>query len=126
MAIKAALCWWGDRMLTDEEFKHLMTRLDLQKAGLNPNAKVSTATLVEFSKAAGESMGALLKRIKKLESQLSRLEHLEKHSLQWRGDWESGISFPPSCVVRHSGELYVSLIETTLEPGTRSAPWDQI
>lgn len=113
-------------MLNDDDFKRFMIRLDLQKAGLNPNAKVSTTTLIEFSKAVGESTGALLKRIKTLESQLGRLEHLEKHSLQWRGDWESGISFPPSCVVRHSGELYVSLIETTLEPGTHSAPWDQI
>lgn len=114
-------------MITDQDFKRFMIRRELKEAGANPNAKVSVTSLVELSEIVGETMGKLLDRIKALEKQVVRLDHLEKHALTWRGDWERGISYPPSCVVRRAGGLYVALIETlNQEPGAAGAPWSQI
>ena len=103
-----------------------MIRHELKESGANPNAKVSVTSLVELSEIAGEAMGKLLDRIKTLEKQQVRLDHLEKHALQWRGDWKPGFFFPASCIVRHAGGLYVALTETTQEPAAPSAPWEQI
>lgn len=113
-------------MSTDQDFKRFMIRHELKEAGANPNAKVSVTSLVELSEIVGETMGKLLDRIKVLEKQVVRLDHLEKNALQWRGDWKPGIFFPASCIVRHAGGLYVALFETTQEPGAAGAPWSQI
>ena len=112
--------------MSDADFKRLLIRHSLKESGANPNAKISVTSLVEFSEIVGETMGKLLDRIKVLEKQVVRLDHLEKHALQWRGDWKPGIFFPASCIVRHAGALFVALTETTQEPGAAGAPWSQI
>ena len=109
-----------------DDFERFVIRHDLKSAGANPDAKVTATTLVELSKAAGEVMGRLQARIQKLEKQLERLDHIERNAMTWRGDWEPGIFFPASAIVRHAGGLYVALFETTQEPGAAGAPWSQI
>src|SRR5690606_23172418 len=116
----------GGGLIMTDDFERFMIRHDLKAAGANPDAKVTATSLVELSKAVGEVMGKLQTRIQKLEKQLERLDHIERNALTWRGDWEPGVIYPQSTIVRHNGTLYVGLLESiNKEPGA-GAPWQLI